>query len=379
MSNLHIANVLHFYDSGKEARELIEHYHSVYFLNNALSKKGIRISQFQRFHSDAFHTVNNVDYYFIADRGNEQTRKWQSRRSFNRKVSEICKTKNVQLIQAHNAFSTMAHHNLQGLNKGIPYVVQDHSGLNQLKHTLFLKTFLSNIDAMQFSAPGMEQPWVEANVLNNSQCYHIMEASSEWRFDESLTDHSNESASPMFVWVGHLNENKNPLCVLRAFANYKKHNPDFLLKMIFKEAPLENEVKRFLNEHELTEQVKLIGPQKRSELKSCFHEADYFIAASYKEGSGYSLIEALSCGLIPILSEIPSFIELTKKQSIGHLYPCNDHNRLSEILAKLPVTRKNVEEKKEIVSFFQKHFSYEALAEQTLEMYEALIRSKQAI
>ena len=51
--------------------------------------------------------------------------------------------------------------------------------------------------------------------------------------------------------------------------------------------------------------------------------ADLFVLGSHREGSGYSLIEALACGLPPIVTDIPSFRSLTGAGVVGALWP--DH------------------------------------------------------
>ena len=38
-----------------------------------------------------------------------------------------------------------------------------------------------------------------------------------------------------------------------------------------------------------------------------YSAADVFISGSHYEGSGYALIEAMSAGLVPIVTDIPSF------------------------------------------------------------------------
>ena len=39
--------------------------------------------------------------------------------------------------------------------------------------------------------------------------------------------------------------------------------------------------------------------------------ADLFVLGSHREGSGYSLIEALACGLPPVVTDIHAFRTLT--------------------------------------------------------------------
>ena len=60
--------------------------------------------------------------------------------------------------------------------------------------------------------------------------------------------------------------------------------------------------------------------------------ADLFVLGSHREGSGYSLIEALACGLPPVVTDIPSFRSLTGGGAVGKLWPCDDPRALCEAL-----------------------------------------------
>jgi glycosyltransferase involved in cell wall biosynthesis len=60
--------------------------------------------------------------------------------------------------------------------------------------------------------------------------------------------------------------------------------------------------------------------------------ADLFVLGSHHEGSGYSLIEALACGLTPVVTDVPSFRARTGQGAVGRLWRCDDGYGLSEAL-----------------------------------------------
>ncbi len=372
-----VAQVFHFYEKGLSGAEMVEKYFSIRFNAESLVQLGIDVHVFFRFHSDDKVKRDGVHYHFIKDSLSPTPKKWNACRKYNKAVTGLVQEKGIKLIHAHNPFSALCHQHLQKLNTGLAYLVQDHSGLIKLKNEKLLKLFLKNIDGLLFSAPGMEDPWIASNILTQEQVYAVMEASCEWRLDPKLIQGYEPNNVPRFLWIGNLDKNKDPLTVLKAMASYKTEHRDFRLQMIFRENTLEAEVRKFIEENELTQQVDLIAYVPRERISLYMHQNDYFIAASHKEGSGYSLMEAMACGLTPIATRIPSFVELTQNEKVGSLYPVGDDAALLKILNKLPKTKKTLKERMLVVDFFNKFFSYEAIAKKTQKIYhEAISRKK---
>ena len=60
--------------------------------------------------------------------------------------------------------------------------------------------------------------------------------------------------------------------------------------------------------------------------------ADLFVLGSHREGSSFSLIEALATGLTPVVSDIPSLRALTRDAAVGALWRRGDSRALSDAL-----------------------------------------------
>jgi alpha-1,3-mannosyltransferase len=61
-----------------------------------------------------------------------------------------------------------------------------------------------------------------------------------------------------------------------------------------------------------------------AELRGLIGQATYFICASSYEGFGIAAVEALSAGLVPILTNIPPFARLLRKAGLGVFYDPDD-------------------------------------------------------
>jgi glycosyltransferase involved in cell wall biosynthesis len=84
----------------------------------------------------------------------------------------------------------------------------------------------------------------------------------------------------------------------------------------------------------LTERVTLLGEVTAQELAHRYATADLFVLASYLEGYGMALAEALSRGL-PLISTSASAIPDTVAADSAILVPAGDSGALAEALAKV--------------------------------------------
>lgn len=57
------------------------------------------------------------------------------------------------------------------------------------------------------------------------------------------------------------------------------------------------------------------------------------VAGSRHEGSGYAVIEALACGVVPVVTDIAPFRALTDRGRVGALWPVGNAERLARALS----------------------------------------------
>jgi glycosyltransferase involved in cell wall biosynthesis len=195
------------------------------------------------------------------------------------------------------------------------------------------------IDGYIFTAAGNAGPWVQARAISSwSKCHEVLEASTYLQqADKQLARKKLSMAGDAnFLWVGRLNANKDPLTVLRAFRNYRQLKASARLFMIYQEEDLLPEIKRFIEANPgLEKGVSLMGRRTREELVSWYSAADFYISASHKEGSGYALLEAMACGCVPVVTDIPPFRKLTGDGKLGLLFKAGDPESLLSCLETL--------------------------------------------
>ena len=178
--------------------------------------------------------------------------------------------------------------------------------------------------------------WHKARIFQlKEKLFEIMEGSNHFRYlPRERRPLPDAKPSSVFLWVGRLDENKDPRTVIRAFEDYLVTNPNDTLKLVYSGGPLELELRAYCEEKKMR-RVEWLGYVEHEQLERYFQEADYFVAASHYEGSGYALCEAMSCGCIPIVSDIPSFRKMTMNGKYGALFKKGDVKSLLYVLEEV--------------------------------------------
>lgn len=138
-----------------------------------------------------------------------------------------------------------------------------------------------------------------------------------------------------FVTIGALTENKNQRYIFRSCEILKKANIPFELT-IAGAGKKKEDYAHFLHEHNLDEEVKLVGPQNYSEVRQLLRTNDFLIHASLSEGFAKVPIEAMFHGCIPILgNKILLAEKFMQNKKNGFIFNTDDRNSLADICIKI--------------------------------------------
>jgi glycosyltransferase involved in cell wall biosynthesis len=221
------------------------------------------------------------------------------------------------------------------------------------------------IDAYFFSSSEVGSEWVaQGNLASAEKIHEVMEVSSVFRPSdpEAARLQTGVRGSPAFLWVGRLDQNKNPLMVVRAFLQFTRSRPGPRLYMIFHTMELLVDIERLLDEEKgARDKVILIGTQNHGRLQDWYGSADFIVSGSWYEGSGAAVCEAMSCGCVPILTDIPSFRMMTGHGLCGRLYAAGDQQGLLSVLQATSDMDIAAERRKALEQFRSK-LSFEAIA-----------------
>ncbi len=232
-----------------------------------------------------------------------------------------------------------------------------------------------------FTAKETGAEWVHLGIIaNEKKIIEVMEASSLFQVmdkEKALTK-TGIAGSPVFLFVGRLDANKDPLTVVKAFGAFINHQPSAKLYMIYHTEELLLEIIHFLEKGpSLKNAVKLVGKVPHDEMQYWYNSSDFIISASYYEGSGVAVCEAMSCGCIPVLTNIPSFRKMTGSgpqdsvRKCGLIYePGNDKALLKVLLqtSQLDMEKERIK----VLQQFKAELSFEAIAKKMEEAFTPL-------
>ena len=229
-------------------------------------------------------------------------------------------------------------------------------------------------DAYLFASHDLGAEWVQTGNLGSaSKIHEIMEVSSVfYPIDKVIArQKTGVKGDIIFLWVGRLNENKDPLTVVRAFLKFAADNSSVRLYMIYHTQELLPEIRQLLAQSPQKESIVLIGKVPNSELQYWYNSADIVLSGSHYEGSGTAVCEAMSCGCMPLVTNIASFRMITDNGNCGLLYNPGDEIDLFSALQQIDYIDIN-EKKKLSFDYFKATLSFEAIAEKIQDVASSL-------
>ncbi len=93
-------------------------------------------------------------------------------------------------------------------------------------------------------------------------------------------------------------------------------------------------VHRFVEENGLSDHVDFVGYLSNEKLAQYYRAGDIYLSASHVDGSSVALLEAMGCGCVPVVSDIPSNLEWVRNDVTGWSFKDGSAEKLAEKLVK---------------------------------------------
>jgi glycosyltransferase involved in cell wall biosynthesis len=229
-------------------------------------------------------------------------------------------------------------------------------------------------NAFLFTTREHGQPFVDGGSLDANRVVELDETSSSFAFRSrnEARIKTGMAGNPVFVWTGRLDPIKDPFTALRGFELIVQTWPDAQLYLYYSTDQLLPELRAFVDDRPgLARLVHFRGKASGHEMEDIYNSADFFLQASQREVCGGAALEAMACGVIPVITNIPSFRAITDNGVYGVLFPTGDAVALADRtlalqLADVPRLSREIRE------HFDRNLSFPALAGQLDQIYRRL-------
>ncbi len=174
------------------------------------------------------------------------------------------------------------------------------------------------------------------------------------------------------VWRGH----KNLVNLIKAFALLREgpEGHDLQLVITGEEDPYYPEVKRTVKELGLEHHVIYTGMVPEKELVALYQTATAYVFPSLYEGFGLPPLEAMRCGTPVVASKVSCIPEICGEASAIYFDPY-DPEDISNSIRKVLLDENLQKELRECGLKHSLKFSWEKMAQKTLEIYTEILES----
>jgi glycosyltransferase involved in cell wall biosynthesis len=368
---LHVVQIGFFSDPQRRGpAQLLEAWSTLVDVAEAVAGRGVTVSVVQACAQRARLRRNGVGYYFLpfasgADAPDEAA------------LTELLRELSPDVFHVHGLGFHRDTGALAARLPGVPIVLQDHASRPPRPwRRMRWRRGLACASGIAFCAREQARPFVNAGLVGGHiPVYEIPESTSRFAPGDrgEARRLTGMEGDPALLWVGHLNANKDPFAVLAGVSAASRALPGLRLYCCFGVAPLLKRVKeRIASDPALGERVTLLGRVPHERVEQLMRAADIFVLGSHRESTGYSLIEALACGLPPVVTDIPSFRSLTGAGAVGMLWPCGDARALAAALQSV-AERAGGATRAAVRAHFERELSFDSLGAKLAAMYEDVI------
>lgn len=276
-----------------------------------------------------------IDYHFVAANNGHAADRI-------RRVARLLAELRVDVAHVHSLAAATDAYALSRELPQLPILLQDHADRMPPRwRRPRWRRWYAAAAGVAFTAPELARPYVTTGLFGASQrLFVIPESTSRFTPGDRAQARSETGlyGSPCVVWVGHLQSGKDPMTVLDGVAEASTRLPGLQLWCAYGSAPLLAQVQQRIDgDARLSGRVHLLGKLPHAQVQSLMRAADIYVSGSHAESCGYAALEAMACGVSPVVTDIPSFRALVG--DMGELWPRGDAKALASALLRSATLR----------------------------------------
>ena len=178
---------------------------------------------------------------------------------------------------------------------------------------------------------------------------------------------------PVMIYFGRWSENKGIPRAIELLARLHGTNPDWRLIIAGREFDHDAaELRAIVSARGLDNAVELVPNPGEADLAALIGRASCFVCLSRHEGFGLAAIEAMSAGLMPILSDIPPFRRLVERSGLGVLVAAGAEDVAAMRLEAMRQDTASYAGHRERAIAFSDEYDWQRVAVRYLRVYDEL-------
>jgi alpha-1,3-mannosyltransferase len=147
---------------------------------------------------------------------------------------------------------------------------------------------------------------------------------------ERYRDAASREHVPVLIYFGRWSTNKGLIELIDLMATLRTHDARWRLIIAGRPYDLSRaDLAARIAHHALDDAIELHESPSDDELRALMTRASYFACLSRHEGFGIAAVEAMSAGLIPMLSDIPPFRKIIEDSRCGLLLALGQDSKVS--------------------------------------------------
>jgi len=202
-----------------------------------------------------------------------------------------------------------------------PMVVSTHGGFF---HTAFAPRLKQLWFKTMTRASALAYARVVATSENDGELFAKVVSADRLRVIENGVDvekfagQANPQPGRTLIYFGRWSINKGLLETLDLLAALKRLDPTWRLIVAGREYDFSRQsLVEHVDSRDLGGSVELVASPSQEQLRALIARAQFFVCLSRHEGFGLAAVEAMSAGLLPVLSDIPPFERLYRESGQG--------------------------------------------------------------
>jgi glycosyltransferase involved in cell wall biosynthesis len=361
------------YPAATAGRDMLTRISTLTKVCGALAQSGVEVIALQRFSRDEDISLDSVQYHLRRGAGGagNSARPLTSARP----LLALARTWQPDILHVNGLIFPLQVAQVRAvLGRTVRIVVQHHGELpTSARLRVLQRLCLRFADAFIFNGAGNAELWRAVGIIRaNQPVFEAVEGSCDFEMMpcEASRRMVGASGSPMVLWVGRLHPRKDPMTALEGFTIASASLPDAQLYMVCGEDMLLPQVKaRLAQQPDLARRVHLVGKVVHEALPAWYSAANMFLTSSPAEGSNYALIESMSCGALPVCSDIAPHRFILGDHGVR--WPASNAQACAQALTQatpmLTATARTA-----MRAHFERHLSFDAIATQLSMSYRQI-------